>query len=75
LPLPKVPRPSPDRHGKPDPAKAAELRLKAAAVDPDSQDPNVPPPQKTVRPAYRSPAVRYVRIRRYRFFGCSWLWC
>jgi len=31
--------------GKPDPAKAAELRLKAAQVDPDSQDPNVPPPR------------------------------
>lgn len=29
--------------GKPDPAKASELRLKAAQVDPDSQDPNVSP--------------------------------
>jgi uncharacterized protein len=30
--------------GKPDPAKAAELRRKAAEIDPDSQNPNVPPP-------------------------------
>jgi hypothetical protein len=27
--------------GKPDPAKAAALRLKAVQIDPDSQDPNV----------------------------------
>jgi hypothetical protein len=19
--------------------------------------------------------VRYVRIRRYRFLGCTWMWC
>jgi TPR repeat protein len=30
--------------GKPDPTKAAELRLKAAEVDPDSQNPDVSPP-------------------------------
>jgi len=30
--------------GKPDPAKAAALRLKAVEVDPDSQNPNVPAP-------------------------------
>jgi uncharacterized protein len=62
--------------GKPDPAKAAELRLKAAEVDPNSQDPVIPPPQRrtfmrTARPA----RAHYVRIRRYRFFGCTWMWC
>jgi hypothetical protein len=34
--------------GETDPAKAAELRLRAADVDPDSQDPNVPPPPRVV---------------------------
>ena len=34
--------------GKADPAKAAELRLRAAEVDPDSQDPNAPPPARVV---------------------------
>lgn len=69
--------------GKPDPAKAAELRLKAVQVDPDSQDPKVPPPRKTPAPARRAAAsanhsvpARYVRIiRHYRFNGCNWMWC
>jgi TPR repeat protein len=60
--------------GAPDPAKAAELRLRSVQVDPTSQDPGVPPPQKTLPPP-RSSGVRYVRIRRYRFYGCNWLWC
>ncbi|WP_315830729.1 caspase family protein [Bradyrhizobium prioriisuperbiae] len=61
--------------GAPDPLKAAELRRMAVQVDPTSQDPNVPPPQKTVRPQHAS-RVHYVRrIYRYRFFGCSWVWC
>jgi TPR repeat protein len=42
--------------GKPDPAKAAELRLKAAQVDPDSQTPDVPPPRPIAKPGYRSAA-------------------
>jgi uncharacterized caspase-like protein/TPR repeat protein len=61
--------------GKPDPAKAAELRLKAAQVDPTSDDPVVPPQQAAPpRPAHNV-VHRYVRIYRYRFFGCSWIWC
>jgi TPR repeat protein len=61
--------------GAPDPVKAAELRRRAVQVDPTSQDPNVPPPQKTVRPQQAS-RVHYVRrIYRYRFLGCSWAWC
>jgi len=60
--------------GNPDPAKAAELRLKAAQLDPDSQTPDVPAqaaaPQRQV-----SVVHRIVRIRRYRFLGCGWVWC
>lgn len=61
--------------GKVDRAKAAELRAKAAQGDPDSQDPNVPPPARTVARAHHSASVHHVRIRRYRFNGCNWLWC
>jgi hypothetical protein len=60
--------------GKSDPAKANELRLKAAQVDPSSEDPVLPAPQVAPRPAHNV-AHRYVRIYRYRFFGCSWIWC
>lgn len=61
--------------GAADPAKAGELRRRAVQVDPTSQDPNVPPPQKAARPQQAS-RVHYVRrIYRYRFFGCSWVWC
>ena len=60
--------------GKPDLEKAGALRLQASQLDPLSLDPDVPPPQKTAPPP-RASTVRYVRIRRYRFFGCSWLWC
>jgi len=41
--------------GKPDPAKASELRLKAAEVDPNSQDPVVSSP-KTYAPVRRAGA-------------------
>jgi uncharacterized caspase-like protein len=62
--------------GAPDPAKAAELRLRAVQVDPTSQDPIVPLPQKTAPPQRPPGGVHYVRIiRHYRFIGCSWLWC
>jgi uncharacterized caspase-like protein len=55
--------------------KAGALRAKAMQVDPTSQDPDVPAPQKTAPPP-RTPTVHYVRrIYRYRFLGCSWLWC
>jgi uncharacterized protein len=60
--------------GAPDPAKAAELRRKAAEVDPDSPNPNVPPPS-TAGASHRSSGGRLVRIRRYRFNGCNWMWC
>lgn len=58
--------------GKADPARAAELRLQAARVDPDSQTPVVSLPKK-VAPRQRN--HRTVVIRRYRFLGCIWLWC
>jgi TPR repeat protein len=62
--------------GKPDPAKASELRLRAAQIDPDSQNPNVPPSPKAVaRTVHASAGSRTIRIRRYRFLGCSWVWC
>jgi TPR repeat protein len=61
--------------GAPDPVKAAELRRRAVQVDPTSQDPNVPPPQKTVRPQQASRVHYARRIYRYRFLGCSWAWC
>jgi hypothetical protein len=60
--------------GSVDLEKAGALRAKAAQIDPDSQNPDVPPPQKTL-PQPRSQGEHYVRIRRYRFFGCNWLWC
>lgn len=55
-------------------AKAAELRAKAAKVDPSSQDPNVPPATEAA-PAHHSAGGRRVVIRRYRFNGCNWMWC
>jgi uncharacterized protein len=61
--------------GNPDPAKASELRLRAAQVDPDSQDPVLNLPQRQAAPRPRVSHVHYVRIYRYRFLGCSWVWC
>jgi uncharacterized protein len=60
--------------GNPDPVKAAQLRLRAAQEDPDSQTPNVPPPRASAPRAPR-PAARHVRIYRYLYFGCNWVWC
>jgi tetratricopeptide (TPR) repeat protein len=59
--------------GKPDLEKAGALRLLASQVDPDSQNPDVPPPAATA-PAHHMARTHYV-IRRYRFFGCGWVWC
>jgi uncharacterized protein len=60
--------------GKADVAKANDLRLKAAQVDPTSEDPVVPPPQAAPR-ATHAATHRVIRVYRYRFFGCSWVWC
>ena len=59
--------------GKPDPGKAAELRLRAAEVDPNSIDPIVPLPRAVNR--VTRTRVHSVVIRRYRFLGCTWAWC
>jgi TPR repeat protein len=59
--------------GKPDPQKAAALRLLAAQIDPNSQNPDVSPPRAAAPP--RETGARFVRIRRYRFLGCNWMWC
>ena len=59
--------------GKPDPGKAAELRLKAAEVDPNSIDPMVGP--KVPKHVTPTTSVRYTIIRRYRFLGCTSVWC
>jgi uncharacterized caspase-like protein/tetratricopeptide (TPR) repeat protein len=62
--------------GKADPAKAAALRSRAVEVDPDSQNPNVPPPSATpVHHASSGGGGRRIIIRRYRFNGCNWMWC
>ena len=61
--------------GPPDPSKASQLRLRAAEIDPESQDPVV---AKTVAPqranAHYVTHRRIVRFR-YRFNGCNWLYC
>jgi hypothetical protein len=52
------------------------LRLRAQSVDPDSQNPNVPPPAATpVRHGGGPVHSHSVVIRRYRFLGCTWMWC
>jgi uncharacterized protein len=60
--------------GKTDLEKAGALRARALSVDPDSQNPVVP--AVAASPArHASSRPRYVVIRRYRFFGCTWMWC
>jgi tetratricopeptide (TPR) repeat protein len=66
--------------GKADAAKAASLRARAMEVDPTSQNPDVAPPATT--PVRRASASgggggggRRIIIRRYRFLGCTWMWC
>ena len=61
--------------GNRDPGKAAELRLKAAQLDPDSQTPDLPPEATAAAPRPATVVRRVVRIRRYRFLGCGWVWC
>jgi hypothetical protein len=60
--------------GKPDREKAIALRARAQEADPDSQNPDVPPPAANVHHASGAPHRR-VMIVRYRFFGCRWMWC
>jgi uncharacterized protein len=61
--------------GKADLEKAGALRARAQEVDPDSQNPNVPPPAAS--PVRHTSGARphTIVIRRYRFFGCTWVWC
>ena len=62
--------------GRADPEKAGELRQKAKDVDPGSMDPIVPMPKVTASaPVQHAAQRRYYVIRRYRFFGCGWVWC
>ena len=61
--------------GKADLEKAGALRARAQELDPNSQTPEVPPPAATpVRHSSGGRAHRVI-IRRYRFFGCTWMWC
>jgi TPR repeat protein len=68
--------------GSPDPEKARDLRLRAQQVDPDGQA----VPIALFRQIYaatrshgRAHAAvhhrRYVVFRRFRFGGCTWMWC
>jgi TPR repeat protein len=61
--------------GHSDADKARALRMRAEQVDPTSQNPNVPPPAATQSHRATASRAHYVVIRRYRFFGCSWVWC
>ena len=61
--------------GSKDLEKAGALRARAQMVDPDSQNPEVAAAVAT--PAHHTASSRphTVIIRRYRFIGCSWVWC
>ena len=60
--------------GKPDRERAIALRARAQEADPDSQNPDVPPPAANVHHASGAPHRR-VMIVRYHFFGFRWMWC
>lgn len=60
--------------GPKDPEKAGALRARAQMVDPDSQNPEVAAVATPVRHTASS-RPHTVIIRRYRFIGCSWVWC
>jgi hypothetical protein len=55
--------------------KAGALRARAQMVDPDSQNPDVPAAVATPVRHTASGRPHTVIIRRYRFIGCSWVWC
>lgn len=61
--------------GSKDPEKAGGLRARAQMVDPDSQNPDVPVAAATQARHTASGRPHMVVIRRYRFIGCSWVWC
>lgn len=61
--------------GHADADKARALRARAEQVDPTSQNPSVPPPAATQARRATASRAHYVVIRRYRFLGCSWVWC
>lgn len=55
--------------------QAGALRARAQQVDPDSQNPDVPPPATTPVRHVASGRSHTIVIRRYRFIGCTWMWC
>ena len=61
--------------GPKDPEKAGALRARAQMVDPDSQNPDVPAAVATPVRHTASSRPHTIIIRRYRFIGCSWVWC
>src|SRR5581483_10116319 len=61
--------------GPKDLEKAGALRARAQMVDPDSQNPDVSAAVATPVRHTASGRPHTVIIRRYRFVGCSWMWC
>ena len=61
--------------GPKDLEKAGGLRARAQMVDPTSQNPDVPAAVATPVRHTSGGRSHTVIIRRYRFIGCSWVWC
>jgi uncharacterized caspase-like protein len=61
--------------GPKDLEKAGALRARARMVDPTSQNPDVPAAVATSVHHTSGGRAHTVIIRRYRFIGCSWVWC
>jgi hypothetical protein len=61
--------------GPKDLEKAGALRARAQMVDPTSQNPDVPAAVATSVHHTSGGRPHTVIIRRYRFIGCSWVWC
>ena len=61
--------------GPKDLEKAGALRARAQMVDPDSQNPDVPAAVATPVRHTASSRPHAIIIRRYRFIGCTWMWC
>jgi len=70
--------------GAAQPQVAGALRLRAAELDPDSQDPSPPSVFKTIlaaskaHPAHKTAHTvtrHYAIYRAHRFYGCMLLWC